>query len=520
MMKHLRLAEPFTKTFPNLTHVLAVIQDIPSAKTWYINNFIQFQINEDASYSNLNANFCFGDFINPFIKCPFIKTEIISKRFLDDYQISLYSIITRSIDLGQYLCIPVDWFYLPCSECYQKKHIAHEILISGYDSESKEIEISDFFGNGHYSTERCNIKHLIEAFDLLPPKPCLLENYILILNAVEFNYSFNIELAIELISDYYYGRNSNFKFNPISKYFDFLSDELFVFGLNIYDVFLNYIDKAIEGSILFLDLRSFHLLEQHKVVLAELFKYIYKNGYIANDSFMVNFCDIFEYVSIIKKLAVKFNISFNKKTLQSIKDYFIKVQNLERQVFKYVLDNIKKKPRLHIKSNEVKCSNSVFFVGIDNETKGNWVSLYGKAGYDIFFEKKECDYIQLLYYNWIEKIWNRESDSQLALQSTKSHMQRTAMCKFFKKEAYIDVLITNNRTYEMGLYILDACSLERNFEIRFLDGDSDIEIMKIPVNVFADGIYIKFKVTGHIRIEFINHISTLGVISGVFFNVI
>lgn len=32
MMKHLKLAVPFTKTFPNLTHVLAIIQDIPSAK--------------------------------------------------------------------------------------------------------------------------------------------------------------------------------------------------------------------------------------------------------------------------------------------------------------------------------------------------------------------------------------------------------------------------------------------------------------------------------------------------------
>lgn len=57
MKKCLKLADPFTKTFPNLTHILAIIQDIPSAKLWYINNFIQIQVNEDASYPNLNVSF-------------------------------------------------------------------------------------------------------------------------------------------------------------------------------------------------------------------------------------------------------------------------------------------------------------------------------------------------------------------------------------------------------------------------------------------------------------------------------
>ena len=518
MMKHLKLDVPFIKTFPNLTHVLAITQDIHSAKTWFINNFIQLQINEDVSYSNLNANFCFGDLLNPFIKCPFIKTEVISKEFIEDYRITLYSIIKRSVDLGQYVCIPADWFYIPNSEYYQKKHIAHEVLISGYDSENGEIEISDFFRNGYYSTERCAIENLTEAFNLVPSKPCLLENNILILSVKAFNYSFNIEFAIQLLSDYCYGRNSNFRFNPISKYPDFLSDDVFVFGVNVYEVLLKYIDNVIEGKVVLLDTRSFHLIEQHKVVIANFLNYICENGYIAKSTLTDEYEKVVKYTSIIKKLVLKYNILSDKNILQSIKKYLVNTKNVERQVLKYVLDNIRKKPRLYRKNNESENNNSAVFLGIDNETKGNWRYLYGKSGYDILFEKKECEYIRLLYHNWIEKIWNKASDSELALQSSDLGMQRVEMCNFFKKEAYIDVLITNGRTYVMSLYILDACSMERNFELRFFDGDTDLEIMKFPVKILAEGIYIKFKVSGHIRIEFINHIPTIGVISGVFFD--
>lgn len=518
MFKSLKLAKPFIKTFPNLTHLLAIIQDIPTAKIWYINHFIQIQINEDVSYENINANFCFGDFINPFIKCPFLKTEKISKRLMQDYDISLYSMISRCIDVGQYLCVPVDWFYIPCSDSYQINHVAHELLISGYDTETGEIEITDFFKNGHYSTERCSIEFVEQAFDNLPPKFCLLDDYIFSFELNELNYSFNVELAVELLSDYFYCKNPHMKFNFISKYFDLMSEDLFVFGLNTYEVFVKHVDKFIEGSIANLDVRSFYVLHQHKEVLKYLFEFIYEGGYIFNDKFIIDFAEVLKQVDIIKNLVLKSNIIFNIKTLELIKKKLLQIQTIERGVFQCVLDNIQKKPRLHRQDKGKAYFNSVEFKSIDTDTKGDWIETYGSICYDIFIESKKHDDIKVLYYNFIEKIWNKEANSQLALQMTTTQCYRIAMCRFFKRNAYIDILIQSDKMYYLSIYILDICSIQRDFEIKFFDGDSNMEILSVPLKVYEDGVYFKFAIKGHIRVEFVNHISNIGVVSGVFFD--
>ena len=260
---------PIATSFPYLTHILAIIQDIPNSITWYINHMIQLQINYDETFSSSNLSITFGDQINAFIKCPFIKTEILDKTFLRRNNISIYDFIVDCINNNKYICMPLDWFYLSCSTHYQKAHIEHEVLIYGYDKNSHDIYVADFFQDGTYSFCQCKLKELIYAYDYEQNKSCLLEDNIYIMKKIEEIYSFNINIAYDILNDYYYGLNSNYRFLPITRYMDFLSEDSFRFGLNVYSILIDYINFSYKNEKE-LTTRSFHVLYAHKIIIKKL----------------------------------------------------------------------------------------------------------------------------------------------------------------------------------------------------------------------------------------------------------
>lgn len=512
--------EPAITAYPRYANVLAIIQQFSDGELWFLNHCIQLQINR-GSYTGMNLDFCVGDMLNTVYRCPFLSIEVLDiKEFTGDGNESeLIEKVIHYIDQGKYVYLPVDWFYIPAYQRYGKQHADHDMLVFGYDQENMELSVADFFGNFKYQRARCSYKEFWSACQGAFGLRCFLDK-VLLLKPCRRDIVFDLSIVKELLRDYIEARNSNRRFLPVYKYPDFLNDDLFEFGVDVYEKLIGYLHHVTAAKIL-VEIRSYDILYEHKLVLLRLSTYMRDHGYLRNDSDIIAKLEwIKNQCLLIRNILLKYNMTMKVEPVEHCVRLLEDVREKETEALRQWLESMNEEPCLP-KPEGQSVASEARFVGEDRSTMGNWSSAYGDAGFDIFEEREIGERIRIVYHGFIPKKWKEIStyDDPVYVR-TRDGKSSFAECKFFDKKACMDIMILGDKPYMLSFYILAWWEFNRDFSIQILDSDSGRELCEKRVIASNEGLYVNFIISGHVKIIFVNHGMDSGVVSGVFFSAV
>src|SRR5258708_14123263 len=159
-------------------------------------------------------------------------------------------------------------------------------------------------------------------------------------------------------------------------------------------------------------------------------------------------------------------------------------------------------------------SSTASFLGSDTLTQGTWKGMYGGDGYSIANDSQSIPtYASFSPQNQSNYTWASSTTDQRALQ-TGSGSGRIAATWYSSSNFNFDVNLTDGNAHQIALYALDWDSQSRSQTIQILDASSQGVLDTQNVSSFSTGIYLVWKISGHVTIKVTNTGSSNSVISG------
>lgn len=329
MKKKLIVTPPLITSYPAIANVFSILgEHRDKVLPWISNYFIQLIVRPNYSFTqvdfydhaDLNNHYCI------LWGCPYLnwmRNNIYTANFdkFTDY-------IEYQINQGFYLEANLDNYYFRISEFYNKNHFIHPTFIYGYNNETKEVNISDFYNGKGYSRQ-------IEDYDSI--NNSMANDYIINLYKYQdAEYTFNHELMNTYFEDYLYSRDSMKKYSfSYQKY-----NHDVIYGLECYDYIISNLS---ENEVW--DIRPFHVLYDHKKLMCIRLEYLKNcNEYDynkINESILIS-NKIFKKTEILRNMVVKYNLNKDIHLFDRIKEMCEKVKELDRKLFESVLCSTKR----------------------------------------------------------------------------------------------------------------------------------------------------------------------------------
>jgi len=335
---------PITSSPPH-ADLLSVIMTEADSYDWIMMNYIQLRM-------ALNVP-CFapcGDFeryhetaTSIWNDCPWVSKQVISREVISRKWNSFIEFVIENIFTKNYVYVNIDRYYIEAYDDYGKRHFRHEIFIYGYDIESEMLYVADFFENGKYSYSTVSFTQLEEAYsgihqsindeigDFLSGVHLIkLRNKTFPFHgAYDRNVWFCADVMISRIKDYLSSKNESLDDN--------------VWGASLYGEIKNRLILLCNGTAMekvHLDVRAFHVLYDHKVMMVMRVNYLFDNQIISDKRFMKEGEKIRDTANMIRNMYLKFEIKSDNKILFKIIDLLGGLQEDEESLFGEIINVI------------------------------------------------------------------------------------------------------------------------------------------------------------------------------------
>lgn len=312
---------PPITSFPAIANSLSILWvNKDKILPWVSDRYIQLVIRP---YHHLTrADFYdqadMDNYIIPAHSCPFIgwlRNNQTTAHF-DNFT----EYIEYQIEQGYYLDACLDAFYLSCSYNYNRRHFIHQTFIYGFDSEKRQVFISDFFDDGKYARKTVSYDEINKSIEGI-------DYHINLYKYEDFDYKMNLELLKLSMEDYINCRDSlkKFEFSSASYNRDIL------YGLDYYDyiieVFCN--DEVI-------DRRPFHVLHDHKEMMKIRLDYLIKLKAFDNNK-LEQICtrndSLVSNSMVLRNMVLKYTLNHNSNLLCKIKEKCNAIKNSDKELF-------------------------------------------------------------------------------------------------------------------------------------------------------------------------------------------
>jgi len=317
---------------------------------WVANNYIQLQMEKFQSYW---LYYCFA-FLHAYDvalkSCPWLFREGVNRKLVHKRWPSIIEFIKDCIDNGYYVSIGLDEFYIKEYDNYGKYHNIHTNIIYAYDDEKGVVKIGDFFKGRRFYYTSVTYDEIINANAFSINNESVLYDNELYECAFLFRkddfvskYNFSIDATILLLEDYINAKNSHLRYLSFCDPSIYDDAYKYVFGIEIY----KYLKVKFEHFD-HIDRRSTVVLEDHKLLMYEIVKYLFKTGYIKNvENILQDFIDIYDKSKILKNLSLKYDATKSETTKQRIYNTIDDIKQHELLVLKNLLSKIITEPCLH-----------------------------------------------------------------------------------------------------------------------------------------------------------------------------
>ena len=142
------------------------------------------------------------------------------------------------------------------------------------------------------------------------------------------------------------------------------------------------------------------------------------------------------------------------------------------------------------------------FVRSDTATAGTWSGAYGADGYQLFNSASALPaYAQLTPSNQQSYTWAASTPDARALQ-TPDLSSRVAACLYSATTFSLDVNLTDGKTHQIAIYMVDWDTTGRSQTVTVSDASSGATLDTRGVSNFHNGQWLVWNITGHVRITF------------------
>lgn len=253
----------------------------------------------------------------------------IKDDLLDTTDIKAY--LKNCINSNYYVHLFLDQYYIKNSGVYQTKHKIHDnATIFGYDESNEFFYVADNFQSGKYLIAEVNYKDVEEARKAAINTPAIKFK---LADTISFN--LEIDILILILKGHLEG-----KFYLLNDYVESPCKGTITYGIDIYNILKNYLKNLIEGKTKS-DIRSFHVMANHKSVLLLLVEYLSENGQIenANDNYRL-FKEIEDESIKCRNLLIKYNINGDTKLIDIVISKIDDIIGKEKYALNYLINSI------------------------------------------------------------------------------------------------------------------------------------------------------------------------------------
>ncbi len=315
-----------------LAYPLSIILNYQECYPWFYSNYIQLQWNKQ-----LVPHFTFFMDENTGVK-PWIDQFMLRKSILQRNNVDIHSFIINSINDEYYFHSYFDEFYVSSRNAYQTRHFIHDVMITGYDLDSKEYTMLGFSNNRVFEQSKISFEQFREAYESTGDSNNYWEDQIKLMRKTDdLKYDFDLLNVYDMLQDYLLSRDSSEKFRM---YMNPKTDN--VYGMQIYSYLRKYFNLLIDKKINY-DLRPVSILHEHKLCMVMRLKYMFEQGYIRELPDVLEAYESIERASsMLYKLQLKHQFSSDPKSLLGAIDKLNEIELKEKQTLDILLEEIQK----------------------------------------------------------------------------------------------------------------------------------------------------------------------------------
>ncbi len=159
---------------------------------------------------------------------------------------------------------------------------------------------------------------------------------------------------------------------------------------------------------------------------------------------------------------------------------------------------------------------SVAFVRKDTTSEGNWVGMYGATGDDVIGKPAALPAYAAVapsgQSNWT---WAASTTDVRALQAP-GGSGRIAACWYAGSSFKVDLNLTDGQAHDLELYFLDWDSSRRAETVTIKDAATGAVLDTRSIASFHNGVYLDYRVSGHVVITITRTGGANAVLSGLF----
>lgn len=278
--------------------VLAYEKCIP----WYYCNFIQiFSFTDKKGYVELN-------YLEPRDCCSEIVDMVCLGYHLLKEVKNIIDFIVEKINMGYYLIINVDEYYLPNKWTYKAEYYVHSSLIYGYDNKKEQLKAIGFNKQASFTEITFDYTQFIEAYEngkihYKDSAPWCEWSALQLIRPKKFEvvYPFSNDRFLKELKNYLFSIGDNVRLYS----FEYHENQV-EFGFQVYDVTIRNLENLLHGKLT-IDYRAIHLISEHKKCIYDRLEYVISQNKLTG-----------EIITLLKEYLYVVN-QFNNIRLKSLK---------------------------------------------------------------------------------------------------------------------------------------------------------------------------------------------------------
>jgi hypothetical protein len=363
MKNQLIVTYPPLTTFTTYADALAILLSFDEGQDWAYSHYIQIQANDIVSRNNntedmmesapftasffvdidtrKRANVVCDNFWLGGERCPFFNVFEIPNDYVNAINGTFADFIKRTIDGKMYI-----YAYLDISKIsgyWTRVPLGHQLLIYGYDEETRTVNFADFLDNQKYTFATCSYDEIEAAYkgisDLFLP---IVKSVALVQHIGYGAYIFDMSYIRDSIREYLNPdpkvkeRQNNYTmsiFAPVS-----WQTETYM-GIDVYDYFPKFIDRELELGKTHIDERLFHAMYDHKEMMVKRVKHFIKKGYLSDDvrPFLEQYMTtVRNKMQAVRNVVIKYNMKERVETLDHVKTTLPEIRNAEIELLEKI----------------------------------------------------------------------------------------------------------------------------------------------------------------------------------------
>lgn len=260
---------------------ISVILAYEQMEPWFHQHYVEI-------FSKTNES---GRLYLEFVELRAAYTDMIQEVYMG-YELlegilDIIDYIIHKINLGFYVIIHIDEFYIPEKRTYMKEHYVHHSLVYGYDNNTRRLSAVGFNAQHMFAAISFDYEAFRQAYEsgrlyYMDSAPWAATNAIELLRPREYKYAypFSTEKFMDRLRRHLASKGDFATVYSLWADKESFGKEDVKFGLEVYDEVIRHMDNLIKGEFT-VDYRALHVLFEHRKALHKRLCYII-SGYCSS----------------------------------------------------------------------------------------------------------------------------------------------------------------------------------------------------------------------------------------------